>query len=161
MLNAFKNSKVETGIKRFFFFLMWGILYSFILYIFSYRVLSVLVLGCVISFKFGSTILFSFLFLFLFFIIIIRSAPFPYDFYFLMSAPFPYDSYFLVLLFPYMYHISSKKNWKFRGHLPPPSFALDLWVSLHFSILFMSPLYYSAYFLISFLRFQQKVISFN
>ena len=105
---------------------MWGILYSFILYIYIfYRVLLVLMLGCVIPFKFGSTILFSFLFLFLF-LIIIRLAPFAYDSYFLISAHplqflFPYVSPIpLWFLFPYTYHISSKKIWKFRGAPAPP-----------------------------------------
>ena len=56
------------------------LLYTIYIYIY-YRVLLVLVLGCVIPFKFGSTILIFFIF-----IIIIRSAPIPYGSYFLICT---------------------------------------------------------------------------
>ena len=121
---------------------MWGILYSFIL--FFYRVLLVLVLGCVVyqKKKKKSIRLCNSFFVTqydpFFFLIIIRSASFPYDSYFPMSTPFPYYSYFLMAvgfasseqLQPnvfcvgghvwYMYHISTKKIWKFRGGTYPP-----------------------------------------
>ena len=86
MLSKTLRQRVQRLVsKDFFFFNVRHPLLLYIIYIF-YRVLLVLVLGCVIPFKFGSTILFSFFLFFFFFKIIISSASFPYNSYFLIRT---------------------------------------------------------------------------